>query len=85
MEPIGRIRVYHNIVMFECGAFKLVGWSYHKTQSGEVISGVWPRLLNNAFTSDVRAHINYKELWVVKEALRRDAHAHQHKGGRTVR
>ena len=63
----GKVRV------IECDASKLHGWSYHKTQVGIVVSGTWPVWLQSQRTADVRAQINFKELWVAKEALLREA------------
>ena len=48
------------------------GWSYHICSSGRVVSGVWPpdfAFLEEFAEADA---INYKELWVAVECVRRE-------------
>jgi hypothetical protein len=47
------------------------GWSFHLCGSGKVVSGTWPD--NFASLATNAEHINFKELWVAKEALAREA------------
>lgn len=58
------------ILVVETDASKLHGWSYHITNWGVVVSGIWPE---DFASRDLTAEfINYKETWTVVECCRRE-------------
>lgn len=61
------------IKVIETDASKLVGWSYHLCDCMRVVSGLWPADFSRRELDARNANeICFKELWVVRECLRRE-------------
>jgi hypothetical protein len=61
------------IRVIETDASKLVGWSYHVCSTGRIVSGEWDQsfVLEEAWAHN-SPFINFKELWVARECIRRE-------------
>ena len=61
------------IQVIETDASKLHGWSYHLCTSGQVVSGTWDGVYHaQEVWAENADFINFKELWVARECLRRE-------------
>ncbi|CAK0855669.1 unnamed protein product [Prorocentrum cordatum] len=60
------------VQVIETDASRDHGWSYHLCNSGAVVSGTWPGDSAAQEQFSAADAINYKELWVAVECLRRE-------------
>ena len=61
------------VKVVETDASKTHGWSYHMCADSRIVSGEWPADFASTEGHASAADINYKELWVACECLRREA------------
>ena len=63
------------ILVIETDASKLHGWSYNMCTEGRVVADTWPVDFATSEGQQNSSDINYKELWVATQCLRRESRA----------